>query len=306
MRGAALALAAVVLLPAALPAEDSQELGKELARIESEAGGVLGVSAVHLERGIEVGWRSSERFPMMSVYKLPIAIRALAMVESGELGLSMMVRVEPVDLSSGYSPIRDKYPQGTVMTVRQLLEACVIQSDNTASDVLLRLVGGPEAVQASLKLMKLDAIRIDRPEKQINDDLQKMGAKAMDAEGKDSATPRALTTLLSYVQTAKVLQRQNCSVLIRWLTETQTGPKRIKGLLPEGAKVWHKTGTGGTKDGVNLATNDAGVITMPGDQGHIAITIFLKLSTRGEQERELALARAAQAVFNFFTVQASK
>jgi beta-lactamase class A len=125
-------------------------------------------------------------------------------------------------------------------------------------------------------------------------------------DGRDSATPEAMTMLLVLLEKQRLLHPKTTEILTGWMTETQTGPKRIKALLPPGVRVWHKTGTGGTKDGVCLATNDAGVIMPPGGAGRIALTVFVKLSTKDRDAQERAIAETALAVYRFYRESSSK
>ncbi len=298
--------ALVLLVCATAYADDAKVLGGTLQHIEQESGGVLGVAALHIESGRSIGWRAKEHFPMMSVYKVPVALRALAMMEVGALPYRKMLRVEPSDFSTGFSPLRDNYPAGTVRTIGQLLEASVRDSDNTANDVLMKLSGGAPVVHAPLERIFKGAIRVDRSEKQMNSDFERVGPVAFDEDGRDSATPEAMVMLLSLIQQRKLLHPSTLDLMVRWMAETETGPKRIKGMLPAGTLVWHKTGTGGMKDGINLCTNDVGVISMTDGKGHIAIAVFLKLSTKDLETRERAIAETALAIYSYFDVPGSK
>jgi beta-lactamase class A len=298
MKRALLIVAAAGLLPAQ---QAEPRLDAALRALEARSGGVLGVAALHLESGRLAGWRAKEHFPMMSVAKLPVAVRALSLMQAGLLPYRKMIRIEPQDYSSGFSPLRDRYPQGAVVTVGQLIEASVRDSDNSAHDILLRLCGGPEATRKQLDRLFQGAIGVHRSEHEMNADFETLGAKAFDADGRDSATPEAMVLLLSAIHSRKLLHPASHERLIRWMTETATGPRRIKGQLPPGVSVWHKTGTGGTKDGVNLCTNDVGVVELPGGKGHLALAVFVKLSTSSLEEREQAIAGTARLFYDYFT-----
>lgn len=291
----------IVVTAGLLQAQQAEpQLDAALRELEARSGGVLGVAALHLESGRLIGWRAKDHFPMMSVAKLPVAVRALALMQAGLLPYRKMIRIEPEDYSPGFSPLRDRYPQGAVVTIGQLIEASVRDSDNSAHDILLRLCGGPEPTQKQLDRLFKGAIRVHRSEKEMGADFETLGAKAFDADGRDSATPEAMALLLSAIHSRKLLHPASHERLIRWMTETTTGPLRIKGQLPPGTTVWHKTGTGGTKDGVNLCTNDVGVVELPEGKGHLALAVFVKLSTKSLEERELAIAGAARLFYDYF------
>ena len=289
-----------------LAAQDSARLGAELQRIEQESGGLLGMSAVDLDSGVSVGWRSKERFPMMSVYQLPIALRALALMEGGALPFRKWFKLEPGDFSAGHSPLRDQFPDGVVRTAGQLLELMVRDSDSSACDFLIGQVGGAKAVNLLMNRLTEGGIRVDRTEAEMSADFAALGSKGFVEDGRDSATPEAMTALLTMIERRRLLQPKTTDTLIRWMTETPHGHKRIKALLPAGVRVWHKTGSGGTKDGVTLCTNDAGVIMPPGTTGRIALTVFVKLSTKDSAAQGRAIAETALAIYRFYRESSSK
>ncbi len=295
-------LPALLLMPILLAGQTlpSQTMEDRLRQIEVESGGVLGVAAMHLETGRFIGWRQKDHFPTMSVAKLPIVLRALSLMQAGMLPFRKMVFVEPKQFSSGFSPLRDKHPDGFVTTIGQLMESSLRDSDNTAHDVLIELSGGPEAAQQQLDRLFQGAIRINRSEKQMIADFDAMGAAAFDADGRDSSTPEAMTLLLSAIHGRKLVHPSSHERMIRWMTETPTGANRIKSQLPPGTVVWHKTGTGGDKDGINLCTNDAGVIVLPEGKGNLALTVFIKLSRKPLADRERAIAETAALFYQYF------
>ena len=85
------------------------------------------------------------------------------------------------------------------------------------------------------------------------------------------------------------------------MTETSTGPNRIKGMLPKDAVVAHKTGTSPTNDaGLSPATNDVGIITLPNGK-HLAIAILVCNSTADEATREGIIAKIAKAAWDTYS-----
>src|SRR5882724_3087820 len=131
---------------------DASELTKQIAQIASAARGRVGVAAAVLETGETVSLNPRDHFPMQSVYKLPIGMAVMKQVDAGKIKLDQKVRVTKDDFigRSSHSPIRDKYPNGTELTVNELLAWMLLESDGTASDGLMKLAGGPEAIQAYL------------------------------------------------------------------------------------------------------------------------------------------------------------
>lgn len=285
---------------AALAAQADGPLDKTFDALEQRSGGTLGVAATHLESNRVITWRERERFPMMSVAKLPAAMRVFVSIEAGLLGLHQMMQIPPPRPDAGYSPMREHYPDGLVCTLEQLLIWSLRDSDNAAHDFLIGLVGGPDQVQKMLEHETGAGIRFDRTERDAIADMKKYGPRGFVQQGLDTSTPEAMTQLVSRIQRRQTLRPAACDYLIRWLSESKTGARRIRALLPAGALVWDKTGTAATEAGVHICTNDAGVISMTDNRGHIAISLFLKLAKVELAATERVLAEAAAAVYMFF------
>jgi beta-lactamase class A len=264
----------------------------ELEAIARDAHGRVGLAAEIVETGERVELRGAEPFPMQSVYKFPIAMAVLADVDRGRLRLDAPVRVEKSDFVTPrqHSPIRDQHPAGGFdMRLDELLRYAVSESDGSASDVLLRLAGGPGGVRAYLHALGIDRIRVMDTEKAIG--------SGHGVQYRNSATPREAVRLLKAFQQGRGLSPASRTLLMKWMTETPTGVRRLKGRLPESVAVAHKTGSSGTRDGSTAATNDIGLITLP-DGRHLAIAVFVADSAAPDDTREDTIARLARAVYD--------
>jgi beta-lactamase class A len=141
------------------PTTDSalQRLEREIARLAKGAGGVVGVSATHLESNRRVSLYDGERFPMASTFKVPVAVELLTRVDRGEIRLDQMIHLQSSDLHPGAGILTDLLNQpGLALSVRNLMELMLLISDNSATDVCLRLVGGPEAVTARMRALGIE------------------------------------------------------------------------------------------------------------------------------------------------------
>jgi len=114
---------------------------------------------------------------------------------------------------------------------------------------------------------------------------------------KNWSTPLGAVQLLRALQSGHALSAPSKALLIGWLTESTSGDKRIKALLPAGTAVAHKTGTDNTRGGMTRATNDIGIVTLPNGQ-HLAIAVFIKDSKATEAQREAVIAHVAKAAWN--------
>jgi beta-lactamase class A len=269
-------------------------LNPDLQQIAREAHGHVGAMAVVLgESRASLQLRSAEHFPMQSVYKFPIGMVVLHAVDQGSLKLDQTVLVRKSELvpASLHSPLRDKYPAGECeVTVRELLRYMVSESDGTASDVLLRVVGGPARVQSYLVTIGVTEVRIATTEREMAQDDK--------AQYRNWATPRGIMLLLRALQTGHELSPASRQYLLECMTQTATGPKRIRGMLPAGLPVAHKTGTSNTKQGITAATNDVGLVTLP-DGRTLAVAVFVSDSPADEAVREGVIAKIARAAWDW-------
>jgi len=112
------------------------------------------------------------------------------------------------------------------------------------------------------------------------------------------ATPKGALALLVALQSQRKLSRESQALLLKLMTESIPGTKRLKGELPAGTLVAHKTGTGGMRDGITSATNDIGIITLPNGM-HLAVAVFVSDSSADEATRESVIARLAKAAWDW-------
>ena len=262
--------------------------------IADDLTGTLGVSALHIESGKSHSFNGGDRFPMQSVYKFPIAMVMLQEIDAGKYALTDSVVIDPGEYipARGHSPIRDRYPNGVTLTIAEILEYNVSQSDGTACDVLLRLLGGTEAVNRRVHALGVTDIAIATTEmvQVANDTIQY----------RNWTTPEAMSELLAVFHRRKFLSDRSYALLAEYMTfSNRYFDKRIKQLLPAGTEVIHKTGTAATIDGLTRATNDVGIITLP-DGNHLAVSVFISDSRDAQRDRELAIARAAKVSYDYW------
>jgi beta-lactamase class A len=295
------ALAFALLLPTAV----SSAIEVRIAAIATENGGTVGVAAVLVESGERLSWNGDEPIPMQSVFKLPVALRALQLVDEGRLRLDEPVTLTAADMRRGHSPIRDRWPGGVTRTIDELFRFLLVESDNTAADVLMARGGGPAGVTARLRELGITGMRVDRGEDELARDLLDGGPGALQrylADPRDTATANAAADLLVLIAKGGGLKPDTHARLQRWLVETTTGRNRIRALLPAGVVVGDRTGTGPDIGGVNACTNDIGLVTLA-DGRHVALAVLTKGSRRPAAERERTIARIALAVYRHWTAK---
>jgi beta-lactamase class A len=311
------------------PTASRDALESRFQKIAASAGGEVGVAVLHLETGRGASFHGHERFPMASVFKLPLAVAFLARVDRGALRLDQTVALGPADMRPT-GPLSDRAPNGGLtLSLTELLEAMLVDSDNSAADVLLPLAGGPEVVTARLDEAGLGDIRVDRSEAELAFDsfgvspyppraqwtlstirraietspesTQRPALARFLADPRDTATPDALVQLLRQIDEGRGLSKESRSLLLALMTQTRVGEKRIRAGVPAGASVAHRTGTGADVAGFNIVTNDVGIVTLPRGRGRLAMAVMIKDSTRSLAEREAAIAAIARAACDYWT-----
>jgi len=283
-----------------LALQATPELSQRFESLVRDAPGRIGARAELIETAESAGLHDEERFPMQSVYKLPIAMAVLDQVERRTLTLTQKIYIGPKDLvpSGAHSPIRDAHPQGGIeMSLQELIRAAIVDSDGTASDVLFHVGGGASRLTAYLRGIGIRNITIATTEAQMASDPM--------AQYRNYATPRDAVLLLRAIDAGRGVSPAARTMLLDYMTQTPVGPRRLRGLLPSGTMVAHKTGTDGTKNGLTRATNDIGIVTLP-DGRHVAIALFVKDSTATAEVREGSIAKIARAAWDHWTGGSSK
>jgi beta-lactamase class A len=264
-----------------------------MRRLATTVGGPIAVAAIHLESGRHVGVNGDQALSMASVIKLPLAVTLLCQADAGHLDLDSMIEVKVADLvvGSGLLQMAFKQPQ-VVLSVLSLIDLMLVASDNSATDILLRLAGGPEAVNAQMHRLGIRDIRVDRSIATLIADFEANNLRFL-KDRRDTATPEGITHLLAQVWSGRVLQLKTTTALLDAMRRCQTGLDRLPGLLPRGTEVAHKSGTLGP------IANDVGIITLP-DGSHVAITVLSACEKATEAQRDRAIAEMARAAFDYF------
>lgn len=256
--------------------------------------GKVGVSIKNINTKEEININAEEKYPMQSVYKLPLAMAVFDKIEKKKYSLNQQVALKKSDLlPNTHSPLRDKYPSGNSnITLKEIIEFTVSQSDNNGCDYLFRLLGGCENVNKYIKKHQKTGINIVFTEEEMHLDSS--------AQYKNFAQPKAITSLIGRFYEGKILNRKSTEILWKMLVETTTAPNRIKGELPKGTIVGHKSGwSGGDDRGFTNAINDTGVVILP--NGHaFAITILIKNTVEKSTTSDALAAKITKLVFDYF------
>lgn len=300
---------------ATIPALRSTGLQQRIdALVQRARPGVFGVAVLDLPSG--VSWRANDAqaFPMMSVIKAPVAAAVLDRVERGTVSMDQFVTIHRADLESG-SILNGFQGEQMRFSVSELLTEAVSNSDNTAVDALLKLMGGPAVVTRYLQGHGIKDLRIDlgesgmhtvfsglpsgqRPPADETDAQQlvrlRRGYAAYLMDPRNRSTPNGAVDFLHKLWRNELLSPASTKRLID-LMRAQTTPERLRGGLPRDVLLADKCGTSYTLENSTAAFNDIGILTWP--DGHtVIIAAFLTRSTASLEERTALFADLTRAV----------
>ncbi len=282
--------ALMLFLLAGTAAAAQAPLHQRLADIANEAQGKVYVSCSLPGVKLDCDLNPHGHPPMQSTFKFPLALAVLHQVELGKLQLDQPVRFLKSDRYETHSPLQDQFPEANVdVPLRKLIKLMAEESDNIAANLLLRVIGGPDALQQYLDSLGLSAIHQQDSEYTLHGD-QKL-------QYRDYAEPAAMVALLRLFADQSPLNAEDTAILNGWMLEATSGPNRIKGLLPAGTPVAHKTGSSGVEWGMIPATNDVGLITLP-DGRRLALAVFVIDAHASQDTCEHVIASIAKAVYD--------
>jgi beta-lactamase class A len=248
---------------------------------------VVGVSVLHLESGRRASHRGGERFQMASVFKVPVAVAVLDAVEKGTVRLDQEVEIRASDRME-VGPLYDEWKAGMRVTVARMLDAMLVDSDNTAADVLVALVGGPSSVEKALVGRGVTGVRVSLDEKGLGAAMKK-DLDAIEHGKQNGTSPDAMAAFLARLFKGELLSKPSTDRILDSMRRCATSAKRFRAGLPKGTELFDKTGT------MRLSANDAGIVTLP-DGTHLALVVFV----RGGQDaaaRDAAIASVAKAAW---------
>ncbi len=267
----------------------------KISQIVQPFQGKVGVAVMGLHSKDTLTFNGNRHFPMQSVYKFPLAMAVLNQVDKGKLSLDQKIRVTKKDLlPDTWSPLREKHPNGNIdVPLRELLSYTVSQSDNNGCDILFRLLGGTKKVDTYVHSLGVKPIAIVATEEEMH--------RAWEVQFTNWSEPMAMVQLLQLFYQGKVLSQSSRDFLWKIMTETTTGPNRLKGQLPKEVIVGHKTGSSGTNaKGIADATNDVGIVVLPNGKA-FAITVFVADSPAPEATRDQVIADISKVVYDYYS-----
>ncbi len=298
-------------------------IGDGLRRIARRVRDAVGVSALHVESGARISFNGDRPFPMASVSKVPMALEFLRRVDLGGIDPAETVVVSVEEFRAGHSPLAAWSGARSVrLTVDSLFSLMLGQSDNTATDVILNMSGGPEAATRHLRQLGVEGVRVDRSEARTFADLvglpdtipeselyryqyfrlrdalpdphRQAARERYGSDPRDTATPDGMTDLLLTIHEGEGISPESRAWILDVLNRSRSGTGRMRGRLPRSTFVAHKTGTMGG------AINDVGIVILPDGAGHLIVSVFVNTLRSPTWRRERTISEMTRLLYDYF------
>jgi beta-lactamase class A len=256
-------------------------LKQDIIRLEADLEARLGVTVLDTATGRRISHRGSERFPMCSTFKVLASAAVLKRVDAGQDDLSRRIRFDSSEVVT-YSPVTKERAGGNGMTLAELCEAAITQSDNTAGNMILKTLGGPSALTTYARSLGDMVTRLDRWETDLNE--------ATPGDPRDTTTPDVMTANLHALVVQDRLSPRSREQLTRWLVSNKTGDAKLRAGLPKDWRIGDKTGGG------NHGTmNDVAVIWPP-ERGPVIVSVYMTETKTSFDDRNAAIAELGRSI----------
>ncbi len=245
--------------------------------------GRLGVAVLDTRAGVGgfIGYHAEDRFPLCSTFKLLAAAAMLKRVDDGKEQLDRRVKFAASDLVT-YSPVTKEHVGGDGMTIAELCAAAITVSDNTAGNLILASLGGPQGVTDFARSLGDTQTRLDRIEPDLNE--------ALPDDPRDTTTPAAMIKTMQALVLGDALSQKSREQLIAWLVGNKTGDARLRAGLPPAWRVGDKTGSG------ERGTSNDVAVAWPPNSAPVLIAVYLTGTTVTAEARNRAIAAIGTAI----------
>lgn len=294
----------------------------QIDRLGRNFEGKVGIAIHSVDYGWTAAFRGASLFPQQSVRKLWVALTILEAVDAGNYELSDNILVQKSDLALFHQPISERVgPDGLITNIEELLRLAITQSDNAANDLLLKHVGGPDAVRAMLRDKQIDEVGFGPGDRIMQTEMAGLEWRAEFSVGRafwtardavpeekrrealrryisnppDAATPDGMVHALARLASGDLLSPTSTTFMVKLMNRSRTGPERLKGGLAPGWTLAHKTGTGQALGAWVTAYNDVGILQSPEGRRY-AVAVLIAETSLSVKERQLLMSAVTRAL----------
>lgn len=281
------------LLISAFVFAQKSSLDTQINSIIKNKKATVGISVLGFENGFTYNKNADKKLPMQSVFKFHIAAAVLDYVEKGKLSLDQKVTLNQSNLHKNtWSPLREKYPNGGIVSLSEIIEYTVAKSDNNGCDILLKLLGGTQVVQKFMNAKGVKNFQIKYNEEAMHKD--------WNAQYENYSTTNSAVDVLKKFYDGKLLSKKSTDYLMKVMLSTSTGTNKLIEQLPKDTPIARKTGSSGKNNaGLTGAENEIAIITLPNGK-HYAIAVFVSNSTETAEVNCRMISDISKTVWDYF------
>lgn len=281
------------LLISAFVFAQKSSLDQKISSIIKDKKAMVGISVLGFENGFTYNKNADKKLPMQSVFKFHIAAAVLDYVEKGKLSLDQKVTLNQSNLHENtWSPLREKYPNGGIVSLSEIIEYTVAKSDNNGCDILLKLLGGTQVVQKFMNAKGVKNFQIKYNEEAMHKD--------WNAQYENYSTTNSAVDVLKKFYDGKLLSKKSTDYLMKVMLSTSTGTNKLIEQLPKDTPIARKTGSSGKNNaGLTGAENEIAIITLPNGK-HYAIAVFVSNSTETAEVNCRMISDISKTVWDYF------
>ena len=276
---------AALMLDVSARAIETDALTRAVSQAETTLSARVGVAVIDIGSGMVWQHRGHERFPLNSTHKVFSCAAALARADRHETDMNAEVPIDAAALVA-YSPVTGKVPADGTMSVRELCQAAVSASDNTAANLVSKAIGGPRAVTAFLRSIGDETTRLDRLEPDLNE--------ATPGDVRDTTTPLAAAESLQSLVLGNALSRPARTELTEWMLDDRVASALLRAGLPGDWRIADKSGAGGHGSRSIIA------VAWPPARPPVVVAIYITQTDAAMAARDRAIARIGAALATVF------
>lgn len=262
-------------------------LNDSISAIEQASSGRIGVAVLDTQNKQTWSYNGDSRFPMMSTFKTLACAKMLRASAKGELDSHATTLINADELIP-WSPVTETLVNNTI-TVEKACEATMLTSDNTAANIVLKHIGGPQGVTLFLRNLGDNVSQLDRIEPALNE------AKVGDL--RDTTTPKAMVSTLNTLLLGELLSDTDKAQLKTWMQDNKVSDPLLRSVLPQGWSIADRSGAGGN--------GSRGITAMiwRADRQPIMISIYLTETELSMAERNKVIVEVGKRIFTEFGVK---
>ncbi|CAH1044894.1 Class A beta-lactamase (EC [Halomonas sp. TD01] len=279
----------LIAVPSVLMAQDDNLL-TEVDRIERQLDARVGFAAYNLETGQRWEYNADQLFAMSSTFKTLACASLLQRVDEGNEQLERRVKVSASDIVT-YSPVTEAYADNREISLFELCEATMTTSDNTAANLILQAIGGPQAVTEFVRELGDSVTRLDRWETELNE--------ATPHDERDTSTPNAMVSNLEKLVVGNALSPQSKNQLREWLVNNEVADGLFRSHMPDEWVIGDRTGAGG------FGSRSITAVIWPPEREPTIVAFYITETDASFEERNSAIAELGSVIIESIETSSS-